>query len=94
MTIGVKWEPRNSGAEREVALPDSAVRVSRSLPSRWLLHHKKNQKVFVSINDVCKYISQADHFFCASMTMASQETNLKEIVAKESGWWYREEGKG
>lgn len=90
----MKWETRNSGAGREVALPDSAVRVSKSLPSRCILHHKKNQKVFVSMNDIFEYISQIDPFFCASVPMWSQETNLKETVAKESGWWYREEGKG
>lgn len=93
MTIGVKWETRNSGAGREVALPDSGIRVSRSLASWWILHHKKNEKVFVSINDIFKYISQIGHFFCASLSMASQKTNLKETVAKESGWRYREEGK-
>lgn len=88
----MKWETRNSGAGREVALPERAVRVSRSLPSRCVLHHKKNQKVFVSMNNIFKYISQIDPFFCASVPMSSQET--KETAAKESGWWYREEGKG
>lgn len=92
MTIGVIWETWNSRAERDVTLPDSAVRVSRSLPSRWILHHKKNQKVFIIINYILEYISQIDHFFCASMPIASQET--KETEAKESGWWYGEEGKG
>lgn len=92
MTIGVKWETRNSAVGREMALPDSAVRVSRNLPSRWILHHKKNQGVFVSINDVFEYASQIDPIFWPSMSVSFQDTNLKGT--KESGWWYREEGKG
>lgn len=69
MTIGVKWETRTRGAGRGVMLLDSAFRVSRSLPSMWILNYKKNQKVFVSINSAFEYISQIDHFFCASMSM-------------------------
>lgn len=70
-----------------MVLPDSAVGVSRTLPSRWILHHKKNQKVFVSISDIFEYISQVDNLFSASVSVASRETNLKSTVAKESGWW-------
>lgn len=80
-----------------MALPNSALRASGSLPSRWILHHKKNQKVFVSINDVLEYISQIDHVFCPSMSVSFQDTNLKGTVAKkkvDGGTEKRERGKG
>lgn len=82
----MKWETINSAVGKEVALPDTAVKVSRSLPSRWILHHKKNQKVFVSINDILEYISQIAHVFHPSMPVSFQDTNLKGTVAKGSGW--------
>lgn len=66
----MKWKNGNSAAGREVALPNSAVRVSRSLPSRRILHHKKNQEAFVSINGVLEYGSQIDHVFCPSMSVS------------------------
>lgn len=60
-------------------------------PTRFFIIRKIRS--FVSINYVFKCICQADPFLYASMSAASQETNLKERLAKEIREWHREKSR-